>query len=357
MATLAAGPAAAQLRLDPNEPPLKIDAATRAEVITALAKELEGSYVFPDVAGSMAKSIREKAAAGAYDKCDTGQAFARQLTDDLQAISKDKHLRVLCSTRALPKMSRKVPTAEEVKKRQHDTQRRNSGFVKLERLPGNIGYLELRGFADPKAGAQTVAAVMSFLAHSDALIIDLRRNGGGSAEMVQLVCSYLFPADQRVHLNSLYWREGNRTEEFWTLKDVPGPRYLDRDVYVMTSHLTFSGAEEFAYNLQTRKRATVVGETTGGGAHPGKVVPLNDHFMAFVSTGRAINPVTKTNWEGTGVKPDVAVNADEALEVAVKLALEKLKAAAKDPQARDDLERELRAERLSEERYKERKGH
>src|SRR5262249_22574655 len=137
-----------------------------------------------------------------------------------------------------------------------------------------------------------------------------------------------------VHLNSLYWRKGDRTEEFWTRKALDGKRYTGKPVYVLTSARTFSGAEEFAYNLQSRKRATIVGETTGGGAHPGGVRPINDHFAMFVPTGRAINPVTGTNWEGTGVKPDVAVRADEALETAHALAVKTVLAGTKDEEAR-----------------------
>src|SRR5215203_3714037 len=126
-----------------------------------------------------------------------------------------------------------------------------------------------------------------------------------------------------VHLNDLYWREGNRTEEFWTKKEVAGKRYLNKDVYVLTSKRTFSGAEEFTYNLKNLKRATIVGETTGGGAHPGGGFRISEHFGMFVPTGRAISPITKTNWEGTGVTPDISVAADQAFLVARVMALKK----------------------------------
>ncbi|HVG30540.1 MAG TPA: S41 family peptidase, partial [Pyrinomonadaceae bacterium] len=198
----------------------------------------------------------------------------------------------------------------------------NHGFNRVERLRGNVGYIEFNGFMDAEAGAEAVAAAMNFVANTDALIIDLRKNGGGNPEMVALVCSYLF-GPEPVHLNDLYWREGNRTQEFWTRKEVAGRRYLNKDVYVLTSKRTFSGAEEFSYNLKNLKRATIVGETTGGGAHPGGGVRVNEHFMMFVPRGRAISPVTKTNWEGTGVKPDVEVPAEQALTVAHLAALRK----------------------------------
>jgi C-terminal processing protease CtpA/Prc len=169
----------------------------------------------------------------------------------------------------------------------------------------------------------TVAGAMNFLANTDALVIDLRENGGGQPDMVQLFCSYLFDA-QPVHLNDLYFRPMDQTRQFWTLPWLPGKRYLDKDVYVLTSHFTFSGAEECTYNLQTQKRARIVGETTGGGANPGGPVELTKNLTAFVPTGRAINPITGSNWEGTGVEPDVQVPAKMALETAQSLALRKL---------------------------------
>src|SRR5262249_14549182 len=179
---------------------------------------------------------------------------------------------------------------EEVKKMRERTARMNAGFVKVERLPGNVGYLELTGFMSPEEAARPAAAAMNFLAATDALIIDLRKNGGGSPPTVALVCSYFF-GEEPVHLNSLYWRKGDRTEEFWTRKAVEGPRYLNKEVYVLTSKRTFSGAEEFTYNLKNLKRATVVGETTGGGAHPGGGVRLGGRFGGVIPHGPAASAV------------------------------------------------------------------
>ncbi len=338
-------------------PPHPVDPDTRTKVVQKLADELESTYVDPDVAKKMAESLRSKLAAKGYDANGTGESLAKQLTEEMQAISRDKHLRVTYADKALPQRIKDRPTPGQTKKMQEMTRRRNAGFVKLERLPGNIGLLVLRGFADPKGGgAETAATAMNFLAGTDALIIDLRRNGGGSGEMVQLLCSYLLSADKPVHINSFYWRKGDRTEEFWTVKDLPGKRYLGRDVYVLTSKATFSAAEEFAYDVKNLKRATLVGETTGGGAHPGGIVPLGDHFAAFIATGRAINPVTKTNWEGTGVKPDVEVDADRALDVARELALTKLRKQEGGVEAKEFLENDLRAEERFEKFYQERKS-
>ncbi len=336
-----------------DEPPSPVDAATRTKVAEKLAKELVATYVFPDVAKKMSEAIRGNLANKGYDSCATAEALAKRLTEDVQAISHDKHLRVMHSAKARIG-SPGPPSPGMMAKRREMMRKQNSGFVKLERLPGNIGLLELHGFADAKAGADTVAAAMNFLAGTDALIIDIRRNGGGTPQMVQLICSYLFPAEKPTHLNTMYSRRGDKTEEFWTLKDLPGKRYLEKDVYVLTSRRTFSAAEEFTYNLKNLKRATIVGETTGGGAHPGGVVPLGSHFAAFIPTGRAINPITKTNWEGTGVKPDVEADADKAVDVARELALKRLREKFADAGSKEILEEDLRSEQRLERSYKER---
>jgi len=159
---------------------------------------------------------------------------------------------------------------------------------------------------------------MNFLAHVDAIIFDLRHNGGGDPKMVAMISSYLF--DKSTHLNDLYNRKEDFTEQYWTLPYVPGTTLANRPAFVLTSKNTFSGAEEFTYNLKNLKRATIVGETTGGGAHPVSGHRIDDHFMIGVPFARAVNPVYKTNWEGTGVEPDVSVKAADALEKAQELA-------------------------------------
>jgi hypothetical protein len=307
----------------PEQPDLTIDATTRTQVIDGILKRLNDSYVFPDVAKKMEQSIRERVDKKEYDQITSGKQFATALTKDLQAVSNDKHLRVRYSHEPIPERGpRREPTAEEREQRRSDLHWMNHGFAKVERLRGNIGYLEFFNFMDEELGADTVAAAMNFVSNTDALIIDMRGNGGGNPAMVALVCSYLF-GPEPVHLNDLYWREGNRTEEFWTRKEVAGKRYLNKDVYVLTSKRTFSGAEEFTYNLKNLKRATIVGETTGGGAHPGGGFRISEHFGMFVPTGRAISPITKTNWEGTGVTPDISVPENQALVVARLMALKK----------------------------------
>lgn len=177
--------------------------------------------------------------------------------------------------------------------------------------------LDLNEFVHPHVAGETMHAAMTFLAHTDALIIDLRSNGGGDAAMVQFLCSYFFDAFEAEHiqLNGLYDRRKDLLQQFWVFPYVPGTRYLDKPLYLLTSQRTFSAAEEFAYDLQQLKRALVVGERTSGGAHAGLFYPVMTHFMAFIPTFRAINPISGTNWEGVGVQPDLPVAPEEALDV------------------------------------------
>lgn len=309
---------------------MTIDAATRAAVIDVLLKELNDSYVFAETAKKMETDIRSRVAAKEYDSVTSSIEFAKKLTADLQSISKDKHLRVRYSQTVLPvRKERREPSAEEIEQSKWFNRRVNFGFEKIERMNGNIGYIDLRGFNDEVAGAETVAAAMAFLQNTEALIFDLRQNGGGNPSMIQLISSYLF-GDKPVHLNDLYWRKDNKTDEFWTKPEQAKIKFTNKDIYVLTSNYTFSGAEEFSYNLKNLRRATIIGETTGGGAHPGGSVRLGDHFSAFVPVGRAINPISKTNWEGTGVEPDIKVPKEQALKIAYKMALEKSLANIKD---------------------------
>lgn len=309
-------PALAQVRQED----FPIDAATRTKVIEKALRELKNRYVFPEVAEKMDKAIRERMEKKEYDDVTSSVKLCALLTDHLREVCKDKHLRVLCGDTG-PRLRRGPLTAQDREEMRRFMAMRNFGFEKLERLPGNIGYLDLRGFNRAEEAGETAAAAMAFLAHTDALIIDLRKNGGGDPAMVALLCSYLF--EQPTHLNDIYNRIGNTTRQFWTLPHVPGKKYLGKDVYLLTSNYTFSGAEEFAYNLKNLKRATLVGETTGGGAHPVGMFPLDGKFGIVVPVSRAINPITKTNWEGTGVTPDHAMPAAHALKAAHLMALKK----------------------------------
>jgi C-terminal processing protease CtpA/Prc len=296
----------------------------RTKVIEGVLDRLNESYVFPDVAKQMAAAIHERIARKEYDEVTSAKKLAALLTAHLQAISHDKHLQVNYAAKGLPR-PRKAMTPEDIARFRQRAAARNFGFERVERLPGNIGYLDLRGFLPASEAGETAAAAMNFLTHTDALILDLRQNGGGDPSMVALLSSYLFPAEPVVQLSALYFRPDNSTHQWWTLPYVPGKRYLDKPVYVLTSRQTFSAGEACAYDLKSLKRATIIGECTGGGAHPGGPQPIVDKFFVWVPSGRAINPITKTNWEGVGVRPDIETPAKLALKTAQVEALRKVR--------------------------------
>lgn len=280
--------------------------------MTRVADELARAYVFEEVGARMAATIRKNLADGKYDSHDRVRSLTRHLTDDLQAICHDKHLRVRMKTarRRGPSLSPDGGPRNVAN---------NYGFKKVEVMDGNVGYIKLDGFSGTPDAEPTAAGAMAFVANADALIIDLRENGGGSPSMIAFLSGYLF--DERTHLNSFDDRiEG--VSETWSRTDMPGRRFgQSRPVYVLTSADTFSGAEEFTYNLKHLKRATIVGETTGGGAHPVRGYVVNRYVEMSVPFARAVNPVTGTNWEGVGVVPHVKVAAGEALGTALDLAM------------------------------------
>ena len=196
----------------------------------------------------------------------------------------------------------------------------NFGIHRVERLDGNVGYLDLRRVAMAANAGPAVAAAMELIAGTYALIFDLRHNGGGAPDGVALWCSYLLK-EEPIHLNDIFHADTGQTRQFWALPYVPGSRYLDRPVYVLTSGRTFSGGEEWCYNLQALGRAELIGETTGGGAHPTRGFPVSGAVHMAVPFARSVNPVTGTNWEGTGVTPDTAVPEAGARDVAYEKAL------------------------------------
>jgi len=332
LAVVAGG--ALPLAAQPPEPP-PVDAAGREAIIGEVISSLEEVYVFPDVASEMAAHLRERLADGSYDELDLLPAFCDALTEDLRSISHDKHLGVRWAPEEPTENpqddgARQVRFAERLR-------RDNYCFRELRELEGNVGYLQLDCFAPAELGGATAVAAMGFLASSDALIIDLRQNGGGSPSMIQLLSSYFFA--EPTHLNSFYIRRTDETQQFWTQAHVEGERMTDVPIWVLTSGRTFSAAEEFTYNLKNLERATIVGETTGGGAHPVDGHRLDNYpVLVAVPFGRAVNPVTGTNWEGTGVAPDLERPADQALDVAHAEAVAVLAGAAEDPERKANLE-------------------
>jgi retinol-binding protein 3 len=314
----------------PADKSLALDAAARKSAIHSILARIEELYVFPDVAEKMVRAVREKDMRKEYDSLDTGDKLAAKLTEDLQSVSKDKHIRVHYSAQAQPA----PPTGEAQPKPDFDLMRRmleriNFGVPKVEVMAGNIGYVRIDLLAPPEFAGDTYSSAMNAVAHTNALIVDLRNCGGAiSPHAIPMLTGYFFK--EPVHLIDMKWGRDGLPVQSWSTPYVPGKRYLDKPVYVLISRRTFSGAEELAYDLQNLKRATIVGETSGGGANPGGVMRANDHFSVFVPTGRVTSPVTGTNWEGIGVQPDVKTTEPEALARAHRLALEKALASAKD---------------------------
>jgi hypothetical protein len=304
-----------------------LDSAARQRTINAIAAKLTEFYVYPEVAQKMIRALHDHQQRGDYNSLTAGTEFAAALRADLLAVSHDHHIVVVYSPFTSPPNrppddgKPHPPSPEDIARQTAQLQHSNCEFSKVEILPRNIGYLKFNAFLDPQICGPTVTNALGFLAHADAVIVDLRQNGGGDPAMVELIASYFF--SEPTHINDLYDRHEDKTTQYWTLPYVPGPR-ISAPLYILTSSRTFSGAEEFSYDMQTQKRATIVGETTGGGAHPVNGFPASDHLIVGVPFARPINPVTHKDWEGTGITPDVKVPASEALEAAQKLAVEKL---------------------------------
>lgn len=328
---LLASGARAQAPPQGTQSDLTITADTKRAVVDTLCERVKRYYVFPDRAKIVAEAIQKRYRAHEYDRITSAMEFADSLTAHMQAAVPDLHLRTHYRHEPIPVETEDgPPDPAELRRVQEFGRRMNYGFEKLERLPGNVGYMDLRQFSGDPVGQATAVAAMNFLSNTDALIIDLRRNGGGDPRMIATILTYFTKAEDRLLFNTFYKRESNATSEYWTSPYVPGARYTGKPIYVLTSNRTGSAAEEFAYDIQTHKLGTVVGAVSGGGANPGGMFRLNENFAAFIATGRAINPITKTNWEGVGVKPDTLTTAGEAMRTAYVMALKCITAAVKD---------------------------
>jgi hypothetical protein len=295
--------------------PVTLDEAVRARVVAFAAKTFESSYVDAAIGRKMAVALRKQQARGAYRDVQYGDAFARTLTQQLQEISHDRHVELRFSYFLKPAGTAGDQTEAEARRMAAI----NCGFEKAEHRQPNIGYLKFNMFADPAICSATASAAMTFLADSDALIMDLRDNRGGHPDMALLILSYLF--DAPTHVADTIDGAEKSVKETWTLPSVAGKRFIDKPVFVLTSKATFSAGEAVAYYLQASKRGTVIGETTGGGGHLTRNVSVDDHFTIRVPHARSVSPVTKAGWEGTGVTPDVAVEAIGALDTALELAV------------------------------------
>lgn len=311
------------------------------ELIKVLNDTIERNYVFPDVAFKITEYLRRKLNGGAYDCYDEHSTLASVITNDIYEACRDHHLRVKYSpgTLSKPEDDSMTFTHEILEKMSQEFALENFGFNRVERLRGNIGFIQLRYFAPAEIGGETATAAMNFISHTTSLILDLRDNHGGVPSMVDLLCGYFFRPS--VHLDSLYWAKQNSIEQHWSLPYVAGKHYGTKPVYVLVSDSTFSAAEELAYTLQQYHRATLIGEKTPGGANPGRGFQITSDFEVFVPMGQAVHPITKSNWEGIGVNPDINVPAGEAFDHAYQMALKHALSSVTSVSARADVEAAL----------------
>ena len=302
-----------------GEAPLQVSPAVTRVLIDSIRQSMYRNYIFPDTAGKMTAYLEEEYKKGAYKDITDPLQLADRLQQDLQKVHHDGHFnlryappfaRELSDTTRMAERGRSMDSMALVNQKAG-----NFGFHKVEIVSGNIGYLQFHGFSGfIREARPTITAAFRFLSNTRALIIDLRENGGGSPVMVSQIESYLFP--EKTHLNDIIDRSQNRKIEFWTDPEKAEGLTLRMPVYILTSRRTFSGAEDFTYGLQSVKRATIIGDTTGGGAHPVRPFPVGQGFVASIPFARSLNPYTHTDWEGTGVIPDIPVPAGKALEKA-----------------------------------------
>ncbi|WP_266157529.1 S41 family peptidase [Dyella silvatica] len=296
-----------------------ITANSQREVIEQAAEVIQARYVDPAIGRKVAQAIRQQANTDAFKRDRGPEAFAQSLTEELRKLSGDGHFRINYSVQPVP-----MPDANAADQYEEDDDSWagpaiNHGFESVRRLDSDIGYLDLRVFAPPRVAADMLQSAMTLLAQSKVLIIDLRNNGGGDSSMDMLMAAYLL--DKPAEMSAIYDRPSNRLTRATSPVWVPGRRFGgSKPVYVLISHKTFSAAEAFAYDLQAMKRITVVGEASGGGAHPYERRRLTDHFLIKLPEMRSINPITGTDWQGVGVKPDVPTPPELALDKALELA-------------------------------------
>ncbi|MER7679818.1 S41 family peptidase [Streptomyces sp. NPDC096934] len=290
-----------------------------APVIDETARLLTEHYVFPEIAEQLAGLLQRRLAEGAYD-VNEAEELARLVTADLQSVNNDRHLRLKHHTTPIP--PKQGAATLDAMRRDFDSSL--GGAPRVQLLDGGVAVVELAPMLFPlEWAAEPLSAALTLASRAQALIVDLRTNRGGDPDTVAFVCSYLL--DERTHLNTMYWRDGKRSEQSWSLPHVPGTRFGgSKPLYVLSSDSTFSAAEELAYDLQQLGRAVVVGEPTRGGAHPCQGWTLHPHLEATIPIGRAINPVSNTNWEGIGVQPDIPCAAADSLDHAHTLALTRL---------------------------------
>jgi hypothetical protein len=297
-----------------------VDTGSVTKVVEDVIGLVGEYYVDPAAVPRISEAVAAALAAGRYGADE--RSLAAAVTADLQSVNGDKHLRLLYHADPLAGQGHGDEAADWAVLARWAGQT-CGGVASLERLPGNVGYLDIQPVLFPAAiSGDAITAAMSLVASAEALIIDLRNCIGGEPAMAAFLCSYLHDHEP-VELTGLYERATGRIRQFWTLPFGPGRRFgATKPVYVLTSAATFSGGEQVSYDLQQTGRAVVIGERTKGGAHARRGFRVHPHLEATISVSRAVNPVTGGNWEGTGVLPDIEVPAERARDRAYRLALE-----------------------------------
>jgi hypothetical protein len=307
-----------------------MDRSEVTRVVQEVRTLVEERYVFPGIGAEVAQVLAKGLAEDRYPADE--RRLADAVTADLQAVNGDKHLRLLYHDQPI---GHREPgdDAEEYAAMARWAQQTCGGVASVRRLPGNVGYLDLQPVLFPTIiSGELITAAMSLIAATEALIIDVRQCLGGEPTMSAFLISYLWDHDP-AQLTGLQERQGNRFNQFWTLPYVPGRRFgKTKPVYALTSATTFSGGEQLVYDLQQLRRAVIVGEPTRGGGHAREGFRVHPHLEATISVAAAVNPVSGTSWEGTGVIPDIDKPASQACEMAHQLALEQVISAA-GPQA------------------------
>jgi C-terminal processing protease CtpA/Prc len=297
-----------------------IDPTTQLEIINQLCERLNACYIFPEAAEHICHHLQQTLVDGEYDGLTDGNLFALALTIQLQEVTHDEHLWVRWHEQPLPDGEPALRNALDWQEQQKAAARsENYGFHKLEKLSGNIGYLDLHYLHKPAWAGDAIVEAMNLLSDSAALILDLRQCKGGYPGSVALLCSYFF-GEESVLLTSIYWRDEDLTQQYWTLPYVPGKHLDKQPLYVLTSKTTFSAGELLASTLQLHRRAVVIGEQTDGGANPGASYRIHPHFEAFIPIGRTIDPLTGSNLESFGVTPDITAPPEKSFDLAYQMA-------------------------------------
>jgi hypothetical protein len=298
-------------------------------LIDSLTNLLNGHYVFPEKAKNISTYLAFQLKQNAYSNdLQNPQELAERLQKDISKIHHDPHMHINYDP-AFHVQQYLAPTKEEIILTNKYWKENNYAFTKVEILPGNIGYLTFNVFVeDVESAKPTITSALRFLSNTSAIIIDLRENYGGSPAMVNQIESFFFK--EKTHMNDLINRSANDTTFFYADPAKADSLNLLMPVYILTSHNTFSGGEDFSYGMQKANRAIIVGETTGGGAHPQMPFSVGQGFVISIPYARSLNPVTNTNWEGTGVIPDVKEKAQNALLTAQELIFKNQMQKAKD---------------------------